>query len=113
MQIERREVAELFSQIVIHGDTIYLAGQVAEGKTVREQMTAVLHQIDLRLRSVGSDRSKLLSATIWLADIETWAEMNEAWLSWIDPANKPARATVEAKLADPAFLVEVMVVAAR
>jgi enamine deaminase RidA (YjgF/YER057c/UK114 family) len=113
MQIERHQPAELFSQIVIHGDTVYLAGQVGEGETVREQMTAVLQQIDQHLSSVGSDRSKLLSATIWLANIETFAEMNDVWLSWVDPAEKPVRATVEARLADPAFLVEVMVVAAR
>jgi enamine deaminase RidA (YjgF/YER057c/UK114 family) len=90
-----------------------MAGQVGEGETVKEQMTAVLQQIDERLRKVGSDRSKLLSATIWLTNIETFAEMNEVWLSWVDPANKPVRATVEARLASPAFLVEVMVVAAR
>ncbi len=113
MQIERHQPAELFSQMVIHGDTVYLAGQVGAGETVTEQMTAVLQQIDQLLSSVGSDRSKLLSATIWLANIETFAEMNDVWLSWVDPNNKPVRATVEARLAAPAFLVEVMVVAAR
>jgi enamine deaminase RidA (YjgF/YER057c/UK114 family) len=113
MQIERHQPAELFSQVVIHGDTVYMAGQVGEGETVKEQMTAVLQQIDERLGKVGSDRSKLLSATIWLADIETFAEMNDVWLSWVDAANKPVRATVEARLASPAVLVEVMVIAAR
>ena len=113
MNIERHDAAELFSQVVVHGETVYLAGQVATGASVSEQMTGVLTQIDQRLASVGSDRSKLLSATIWLTDIATFGEMNEVWLSWVDPENKPVRATVEARLADPAFLVEVMAVAAR
>ncbi len=113
MSIERHEPAELFSQIVVHGETVYLAGQVAAGNSVTEQMTGVLAQIDARLASAGSDRSKLLSATIWLTDITSVKEMNEVWLGWIDPENKPVRATVQAALVDPAFLVEVMVVAAR
>jgi enamine deaminase RidA (YjgF/YER057c/UK114 family) len=113
MNIERYEAAELFSQVVVHGETVYLAGQVAAGDSVSEQMSGILAQIDQRLESVGSDRSKLLSATIWLTDIGTFGEMNEVWLRWVDPQDKPARATVEARLADPAFLVEVMVVAAR
>jgi enamine deaminase RidA (YjgF/YER057c/UK114 family) len=113
MEIERHQPSEMFSQMVIHGDTVYLAGQVGEGETMTEQMTAVLQKIDQLLSSVGSDRSKLLSATIWLANIETFAEMNDVWLSWVDQANKPVRATVEARLANPAFLVEVMAVAAR
>lgn len=113
MNIERHEAGELFSQVVIYGETVYLAGQVGTGDSVSEQMTSVLAQIDQRLTGVGSDRSKLLSATIWLADIGTIGEMNEVWRRWVDRENKPARATVEARLADPAFLVEVMVVAAR
>jgi enamine deaminase RidA (YjgF/YER057c/UK114 family) len=113
MQIERHQSDGLFSQMVIHGDTVYLAGQVGEGETVTEQMTGVLQKIDQLLSSAGSDRSKLLSATVWLANMETFAEMNDVWLSWVDPDNKPVRATVEAKLAAPKYLVEVMVVAAR
>ena len=113
MSIERHEPGEFFSQIVVHNDTVYLAGHVAHGDSVKEQMAKVLSQIDERLGRVGSDRSRLLSATIWLTDIATFAEMNEVWLGWIDPDNKPVRATVEARLADPAFRVEVMVVAAR
>jgi enamine deaminase RidA (YjgF/YER057c/UK114 family) len=113
MTIERHEDSGLFSQAVVHGDTVYLAGQVAEGGSVREQMPKVLAQIDERLASVGSDRSKILSATIWLADIATFSDMNEAWTAWVDPSNKPVRATVEARLANPSFLVEVMVIAAR
>lgn len=113
MNIERHETTELFSQVVVHGETVHLAGQVATGDSVTEQLTSILGQIDQRLASVGSDRSKLLSATIWLADIATFGEMNDVWLSWIDPNNKPARATAEVRLADSAFLVEVIVVAAR
>lgn len=113
MEIERHQSDGLFSQMVVYGDTVYLAGQVGEGETVTEQMTSVVQKIDQLLSSVGSDRSKLLSATVWLANIETFAEMNDVWLSWVHPDNKPVRATVEAKLAAPVYLVEVMVVAAR
>ena len=113
MTIERHDPGEFFSQAVVHGDTVYLAGHVAPGASVTEQMTKILAQIDQRLAAVDSDRSKLLSATIWLADIATFAEMNAVWLGWIDPENKPVRATVEARLADPAFVVEVMITAAR
>ena len=113
MSIERHDPGEFFSQAVVHGDTVYLAGHTAPGATVTEQMTNILEQIDQRLAAVGSDRSKLLSASVWLTDIATFDEMNAVWVGWIDPDNKPVRATVEAKLAAPAFLVEVMVVAAR
>jgi enamine deaminase RidA (YjgF/YER057c/UK114 family) len=113
VNIERHEPGEFFSQIVVHNDVVYLSGHVASGDSVEEQMTKVLSQIDERLDRVGSDRSKLLSATIWLADIGTFAEMNRVWLGWIDPENKPVRATVEANLADPVYQVEVMVIAAR
>lgn len=113
MNIERHDPGEFFSQMVVHGDTVYLAGHTAPGASVTEQMTKILAQIDQRLAAVGSDRSKLLSASIWLVDIATFAEMNAVWLGWIDSDNKPVRATVEARLADPAYLVEVMAVAAR
>jgi enamine deaminase RidA (YjgF/YER057c/UK114 family) len=112
VSIERHDPGEFFSQVVVHNDTVYLAGHVARGDSVEEQTSKVLSQIDERLARVGSDRSKLLTATIWLADIGTFAEMNRVWLGWIDRENKPVRATVEARLADPAYLVEVMVVAA-
>jgi enamine deaminase RidA (YjgF/YER057c/UK114 family) len=103
------------SKAVVHGNTVYLAGQVAEkaaGKSVSEQTREILAGIDSLLKEAGSDKSKLLSVNIWLADIKTFAEMNEVWDSWVAPGNPPARATVEAKLAAPQFTVEIAAIAA-
>jgi len=116
MSVERKEVGPRMSQIVIHGDTVYLAGVVARdsaGKSVTEQTREVLATIDRYLRDAGTDKSKLLSANIWLTDIATFAEMNAVWDGWVSPGHTPARATVEAKLAGPQYKVEIMVVAAR
>jgi len=103
------------SRAVVHGDTIYLAGHVAKepAGSVSGQTEAVLRAIDATLAAAGSDKSKLLSASIWLRDIRTFEEMNAVWDAWVDPANPPARATVEARLASPEFLVEIAVVAAK
>jgi enamine deaminase RidA (YjgF/YER057c/UK114 family) len=103
------------SQIVVHGNTVYLAGQVAQeapGASVVDQTRDILQRIDQYLDEAGTDKSKILAATIWLSDMETFGEMNEAWDVWIDPANPPARACVEARLAAPQFTVEIMVTAA-
>jgi enamine deaminase RidA (YjgF/YER057c/UK114 family) len=103
------------SQAVIHSDVVYLAGQVAldnAGKPVADQTRGILGRIDALLEQAGTDKSKLLSATIWLADISTFAEMNAVWDAWVDPANTPARATVEARLAAPEYTVEIAVTAA-
>lgn len=115
MSIERHEVGPIMSQVVVHGDTVYLAGQVADDPSadVLGQTQQVLNKIDRLLASVGSDKSKLLSANIWLTDISKWSAMNEVWSAWVDRANPPARATVEANLARPELLVEIMVVAAK
>jgi enamine deaminase RidA (YjgF/YER057c/UK114 family) len=116
MKVERKEVGPRMSQIVVHGDTVYLAGIVAREsgrKSVTEQTREILATIDKYLASVGSDKSKLLSANIWLTDISTFNEMNAVWDAWVSPGNTPARATVEAKLAAPQYKVEIMVVAAR
>jgi enamine deaminase RidA (YjgF/YER057c/UK114 family) len=116
MTIKRIEAGSRMSQAVIHGDTVYLAGQVAQkspGKPVGEQTKEILGAIDRLLGEAGSDKSKLLSAQIWLADIATFNEMNEVWDAWLSPGNAPARATVESKLASPQFTVEIMVIAAR
>jgi enamine deaminase RidA (YjgF/YER057c/UK114 family) len=116
MTIKRIEVGSRMSQAVIHGDTVYLAGQVAlksPGKPVAEQTKEILGSIDRLLREAGTDKSKLLSANIWLADITTFDDMNQVWDAWVAPGNAPARATVEAKLAAPDFTVEIMVIAAR
>jgi enamine deaminase RidA (YjgF/YER057c/UK114 family) len=116
MKVERKEVGARMSQIVVHGDTIYLAGIVARqnpGKSVTEQTKEILATIDKYLASVGSDKSKLLSANIWLTDIKTFNEMNAVWDAWVAPGHTPARATVEAGLASPDYKVEIMVVAAK
>ena len=116
MSIERKEVGPRMNQIVIHGNTVYLAGTVAHanaGKGVTEQTREILATIDRHLKEAGTDKSKLLSANIWLADMATFAEMNAVWDAWVAPGHTPARATVEAKLASPQYKVEIMVVAAR
>ena len=116
MKVERHEVGPRMSQIVIHGDTVYLAGIVAQnsgGKSVTDQTREILATIDQYLAKAGSDKSKLLTANIWLASMDTFAEMNAVWDAWVVPGHTPARATVEAKLAGPQYKVEIMVVAAR
>ena len=116
MKVERHEVGPRMSQIVIHGDTIYLAGIVAQnsgGKSVTEQTKEILTTIDGYLARAGTDKSKLLSANICLANMDTFAEMNAVWDAWVSPGNTPARATVQARLAAPQYTVEIMVTAAK
>jgi len=116
MKIERHETGPRMSKAVIHGDTVYLAGIVADspkGKSVAEQTKNILSQIDGFLALAGTDKTKLLSANIWITDMANFAEMNSVWDSWVSPGNTPARATVEAKLASPDYKVEIMAVAAR
>jgi enamine deaminase RidA (YjgF/YER057c/UK114 family) len=103
------------SQAVIHAGSAHLAGQVAlgaPGTSVAEQTRDILARIDALLAEAGSGRDKLVSATIWLADIASFAEMNSVWDSWVTPGAAPARACVEAKLAAPQFTVEIAVIAA-
>ena len=103
------------SQVVIHGDTVYLAGQVAAnapGGSIADQTKDILATIDKLLGEAGSDKSKLLAAELWLTDMRHFAEMNEVWDAWVDPANPPARACVEARLANTLYDVEIMVTAA-
>jgi enamine deaminase RidA (YjgF/YER057c/UK114 family) len=116
MTIQRFETGPRMSQAVIHGDTVYLAGVVANkaaGESVTQQTKEVLSIIDGHLAKAGSDRSKLLTATIYLTDMSTFAEMNAVWDGWVSAGNTPARATVEVKLAAPRYNVEIMVTAAR
>lgn len=113
MSIERLDKGPRMSQAVIHGDTVYLAGQVGEGPDVASQTKAILESVDSLLARAGSDKSRLLSATIWLADMNDFAAMNAVWDSWVDPNNAPARATGESRLAAPKYLVEIIIVAAR
>ena len=113
MTIRRIEPGPRMSQAVVHGNTAYLAGQVgAPGESVTAQTRAVLAQIDRLLAEAGSDKSRILSATIWLAVIADFAAMNSVWDNWVDPANPPARATGESRLAAPEYRVEIIVVAA-
>jgi enamine deaminase RidA (YjgF/YER057c/UK114 family) len=116
MTIQRHDSGPRMSKAVVHGDTVYLAGIVADapkGKSMGEQTKSILSQIDGFLAQAGTDKSKLLSANIWITDMAKFAEMNAVWDTWVSPGNTPARATVEAKLASPDYLVEIMVVAAR
>ena len=116
MKIERHDTGPRMSKAVVHGDTVYLAGIVAEapkGKSMTEQTKSILAQIDGFLAQAGTDKSKLISANIWITDMAKFADMNAVWDAWVSPGNTPARATVEAKLASPDYLVEIMVVAAR
>ncbi len=112
--IKRIEVGPRMSQAVVHGQTVYLAGQVANNTAldVTGQTREVLGEIDRLLVLAGSDRTRILAATVYLADIATFAQMNAAWDAWAAPGNTPARATVEAELAAPEYKVEIVVIAA-
>jgi enamine deaminase RidA (YjgF/YER057c/UK114 family) len=115
MSIVRIEAGPRMSQAVVHNGIAYLAGQVAldaAGKSVAEQTTNILARIDRLLSAAGSDKTKLLTANIWLADIKTFDEMNKVWDAWVAPGATPARATVESKLAAPQYTVEIAVTAA-
>ena len=116
MSIQRIGVGPRRSAAVIHGDTIYLAGQVADkaaGASVAEQTREILAIIDGILAEAGSDKTHILSATIYLPDIATFAEMNAVWDGWVVKGHTPARATVEAKLAAPKYTVEIACIAAK
>jgi enamine deaminase RidA (YjgF/YER057c/UK114 family) len=115
MTIERMEVGRRMSQVVIHGDTVYLAGQVANdsGAGVADQTRQILANIDSLLAKAGTDKSKLLFANVWLSSISSYDEMNAVWDEWVTPGNTPARACVESRLARPEYKVEIAVVAAR
>ena len=113
-EIKRLHTSTRMSQTVIHGDTVYLAGQVgAEGASVAEQTESILAQIDSLLAEAGSDKSRMLQAIIWMADMGDFAEMNKVWDAWVPAGQAPARATGEAKLATPGYKVEIIVTAAR
>ena len=116
MAIERRHVGKRLSDLVIHraAGTAYLAGQVADDPKadITGQTQQVLAQIDALLLEAGSDKTKILSATIYLPDIADFAAMNAVWERWVVPGHTPARATVEARLASSEYRVEIQVVAA-
>jgi enamine deaminase RidA (YjgF/YER057c/UK114 family) len=103
------------SKAVVHGNTVYLAGQVADkskGGSVADQTKEIVGIIDDLLKEAGTDKTKILSATIYLSDIATFPQMNSVWDTWVVPGETPARATVEAKLATPDYTVEIAVIAA-
>jgi enamine deaminase RidA (YjgF/YER057c/UK114 family) len=114
MPIKRYNVGPRMSGGVVNGNTVYLAGLTADDRTldVKGQTAQILAKIDGLLKQAGTDKSRVLSANIWLTDIGTWSQMNEVWDKWVSPGNTPARATVEAKLAAPGLSVEIMVQAA-
>lgn len=112
--IKRLDSGPRMSQAVAHGGLVWLAGQVGNpGESVAEQTKTILARIDTLLAQVGSDKSKLLQATIWLESMDDFAEMNSVWDAWVAPANPPARACGESRLATPDFKVEIIVVAAQ
>jgi enamine deaminase RidA (YjgF/YER057c/UK114 family) len=115
MSIVRHDPSPILSHAVEHGETVYLAGIVAKNidTDIKNQTRQVLDEIDRLLAKCGSSKSKVLQATIWVTDIRNRAPMNEVWTAWVDPKNLPARACIEAKLADPRALVEIMVIAAK
>jgi enamine deaminase RidA (YjgF/YER057c/UK114 family) len=112
MSIKRFETGPRMSQAVAHNGTLYIAGQVAKGATVKEQTATILKQIDSLMAAAGTDKTKILSATIWLVSVSSFAEMNSVWDAWVAPGNTPARACVESKLVAPDYLVEIAVIAA-
>lgn len=113
MNITRINSGSRLSEAVIHNGTVYLCGFVAEqGHSVAEQTADILKQIDETLAQAGTDKTRLLKVNIWLTDITTIAEMNSVWDKWAVPGKTPARATVEARLADPSWKIEIMVEAA-
>ena len=114
MSIQRFDTNSRMSQAVVHGNTVYLAGQVSDGaKDVAGQTAEVLKQIDALLAKCGSSKEHLLSATIYLADIKTFGEMNKAWEAWMPAGKAPARTTLQAPLAGPQWLGEITIVAAK
>jgi len=113
-EITRAHVGQRMSQIVTHGDTVYLAGQVGTpGDSVADQTKTCLEKVEALLAEAGSDATRILQCTIWLADMADFAEMNAVWDAWVPEGHAPARACGEAKLATPELKVELIVIAAK
>lgn len=115
MEIKRLHVGKTLSEVAIHNGTVYLAGQIAEDLTqdIEGQTREVLGHIDRLLEEAGSDKSRILMCQIYIADMKHFAGMNAVWNEWVAEGNSPPRATVEAKLAKPEWLVEMVVTAAQ
>ncbi|CAN5696388.1 RidA family protein [soil metagenome] len=114
-EFKRFHVGARLSEAAVHNGTVYLAGQVPDDATldIRGQTAQVLGMIDRLLAEAGSDKSRILMTQIFLTDIQDITAMNEVWDAWIPAGNTPPRATVEAKLANPAYKIEVVVTAAQ
>ncbi|QFT12118.1 RidA family protein [Vibrio sp. THAF190c] len=111
--IQRNHTNQRMSKIVIHNDTVYLCGQVGvKGTSVAEQTAEALSRVESLLIEAGSDKDHVLQTTVWLADMQDFAEMNHVWDEWFKPGFAPARACGEAKLASPELKVELLVTAA-
>ena len=115
MTIVRHNPGQFYSAAVEYNGMVFVAGQIADDRTqdVRGQAEQVLKKVDTALALAGTDKSKLLSANVWLSDINDRDAMNAIWTAWADPNNLPARATVEARLATPATRIEVAVICAK
>src|ERR1700704_3405503 len=116
MTIQRIDAGPRMSKVVVHGDTVYLAGLTANktvGQSLAEQSAEILSLIDGFLAKAGTDKSKLLTATIWLSDIRTVDEFNKGWDAWAAAGQTPARACIEALLQGPEKKIEIQVTAAR
>ena len=110
--IKRIETGNRMSMAVVHNGTVYLAGQVGKpGESVTDQTREVLAQVDRLLAEAGTDKTRILSAQIWLADMADFAEMNAVWDAWVPQGHTPARATGESALATPDYAVEIIVTA--
>lgn len=115
MSITRYQTGARMSQAVVYNGVCYTAGQVAldaKGASVADQTKNILDRLDTLLAEAGTDKTKILSATIWLSDISTFNEMNAVWDAWVPTGHAPCRACVESKLAAPDFTVEIGVIAA-
>jgi enamine deaminase RidA (YjgF/YER057c/UK114 family) len=113
--IERYHTTARFSEICVHDNTVYLAGQVPdviEDRDCADQARQVFANIDALLADVGSDKSKMLQVTVWLTDMANYDAFNEQWDAWIGAGQAPARACIQARLAKTGWLVEVLVIAA-
>jgi enamine deaminase RidA (YjgF/YER057c/UK114 family) len=115
MSLNRHHVGKRLSEMVVHNGTVYLAGQVASDMTldIIGQTEQVLASIDRLLGEAGSDKTKVLSAQIFLPDMADFAAMNSVWERWVVAGHTPARATIQARLANPSYKIEILVVAAQ
>lgn len=114
MEIKRLHVGRRLSEVAIHNDTVYLAGQIAEdtSQDISGQTREVLGHVDRLLAEAGSDKTCILSCQIYIKDMADFPAMNEVWDEWVAQGHTPPRATVEAKLANPEVLVEIVITAA-